>query len=126
MVFMGDTGGTFTVRAGSPIGITNAREYFDFARNIAFLDVISHQANDFQVNNAFWAHLNELTAKHNQDGRFVTFPDMNGRETPLSGAIEMFIFERRGGKFDGLLMRCCQISLTFTRMPMMHGNCSQR
>ena len=61
-------------QSGESIGITNAREYFDFARNIAFLDVISHQANDFQVNNAFWAHLNELTAKHNQDGRFVTLP----------------------------------------------------
>ena len=61
-------------QSGESIGITNAREYFDFARNIAFLDVISHQANDFQVNNAFWAHLNDLTARHNQEGRFITFP----------------------------------------------------
>jgi len=68
--FWGDLHG----QSGESIGITNAREYFDFARNMAFLDVISHQANDFQVNKAFWEHLNELTALHNQDGRFVTFP----------------------------------------------------
>ena len=61
-------------QSGESIGITNAREYFDFARNMAFLDVVSHQANDFQVNKAFWEHLNELTALHNQDGRFITFP----------------------------------------------------
>ena len=61
-------------QSGESIGITNAREYFDFARNIAFLDVIGHQANDFQVNNAFWKHLNDLTARNHQDGRLVTFP----------------------------------------------------
>ena len=44
------------------------------ARNRAFLDTPGHQANDFQVNNASWQHLNELTAEYQQDGRFVTFP----------------------------------------------------
>ena len=41
---------------------------------MAFLDALSHQANDFQVNNAFWAYLNDLTAEFHQSGRFVTFP----------------------------------------------------
>ena len=54
--------------------MTTARQYFDFARNKSFLDVTSHQANDFQVNNAFWRHINELTAEFHEDGRFVTFP----------------------------------------------------
>ena len=61
-------------QSGETIGINNSREYFDFARDCAFLDVTSHQANDFQVNNAFWNFLNELTADLNQDGEFVTFP----------------------------------------------------
>ncbi len=61
-------------QSGESIGVTTAREYFDFARDLAFLDLTSHQANDFQVNNAFWAYLNELTAAYLEEGRFVTFP----------------------------------------------------
>lgn len=61
-------------QSGESIGINTAREYFEFARNRAFLDAASHQANDFQVNNAFWRHLNELTAEFHEDHRFVTFP----------------------------------------------------
>jgi hypothetical protein len=61
-------------QSGESIGITTSRQYFDFARNKAFLDATSHQANDFQVNNAFWAYLNRLTAEYHQDGTFVTLP----------------------------------------------------
>ena len=61
-------------QSGESIGIGTAREYFGFARDLAFLDATSHQANDFQVNNAFWAHINELTAEFHEAGRFVTLP----------------------------------------------------
>ncbi len=61
-------------QSGESIGINTAREYFDFARNLAFLDATSHQANDFQINNRFWAQINELTAEYLDEGRFVTFP----------------------------------------------------
>ena len=61
-------------QSGESIGITTARQYFDFARNCAFLDATGHQANDFQVNNAFWAHLNRLSADYNDEGTFVTLP----------------------------------------------------
>ena len=61
-------------QSGESIGVTTSRQYFDFARDKAFLDVTGHQANDFQVNNAFWRYLNELTAEYNDEGRFVTFP----------------------------------------------------
>ena len=61
-------------QSGESIGVTTSREYFDFARDHAFLDATGHQANDFQVNNAFWAHLNELSAQSHEEGRFVTFP----------------------------------------------------
>ena len=61
-------------QSGESIGITTSRQYFDFARNKAFLDATGHQANDFQVNNAFWAFLNELTAAYHQEGTFVTLP----------------------------------------------------
>ena len=61
-------------QSGESIGMTTARQYFDFARNAAFLDATGHQANDFQVNNSFWSHLNELTAEYEEPGRFVAMP----------------------------------------------------
>lgn len=56
------------------IGINKASEYFDFARNKSFLDICGHQGNDFQITDAFWQELNDLTAMHNEDDRFVTLP----------------------------------------------------
>ena len=61
-------------QSGESIGIGTSHSYFEFARNKAFLDLTSHQANDFQVNNKFWAYLNELAAEFLEEGRFVTFP----------------------------------------------------
>jgi len=61
-------------QSGESIGVTTSAEYFDFARNKAFLDATGHQANDFQVNNAFWSYLNDLTASYWEEDRFVTFP----------------------------------------------------
>ena len=56
------------------IGTNSARDFFTFARDQAFLDVCSHQGNDFQITTPFWNHLNELTAEFNADGRFIAFP----------------------------------------------------
>ena len=61
-------------QSGESVGLNTAREYFAFARDLAFLDATSHQANDFQINGAFWAHINELTAEFHEDGRFLTLP----------------------------------------------------
>jgi len=68
--FWGDMHG----QSGESIGVTTARHYFDFARNKSFLDASSHQANDFQINNAFWAYLQELAAEYHEDGRFCVLP----------------------------------------------------
>lgn len=56
------------------IGTNSAEELITFARDRAFLDVMSHQGNDFQITTEFWQHLNTLTAKYNEDGRFIIFP----------------------------------------------------
>ena len=61
-------------QSGESIGIGTARSYFNFARDCAFLDLTSHQANDFQVNNKFWSYLNELSLEFLEEGRFITFP----------------------------------------------------
>ena len=68
--FWGDLHG----QSEETIGTNSAREFFAFARDKAFLDVCSHQGNDFQITGEFWRHLNALTAEFNQDGRFIVFP----------------------------------------------------
>ena len=49
--FWGDLHG----QTGETVGTNTIESYLDFARNKAFLDVTSHQANDFQVNAKFLA-----------------------------------------------------------------------
>ncbi len=56
------------------VGTNSAREYFEFARDLAFLDIAGHQGNDFQITDAFWAELNTLTAEFDDPGRFVCLP----------------------------------------------------
>ena len=46
--FWGDLHG----QTGETVGVNSIESYFDFARNLAFLDVTSHQGNDFQINAA--------------------------------------------------------------------------
>jgi len=56
------------------IGTNSARELFEFARDRAFLDAMSHQGNDFQITQEFWKELNVLTNEFNVNGRFIVFP----------------------------------------------------
>lgn len=83
-------------QSGESIGIGASREYFDFARNMSFLDVASHQANDFQVNNAFWKHLNGLTAEYHEDHRFVTFPGYEWSGNTAVGGDRNVFFRTEG------------------------------
>ena len=83
-------------QSGESIGIGTSRAYFDFARNRSFLDATSHQANDFQVNNAFWAFLNKLTAHHQEDGRFVTFPGYEWSGNTAVGGDRNVFFRTEG------------------------------
>ena len=83
-------------QSGESIGVTTAEQYFDFARNKAVLDVTSHQANDFQVNNAFWAHINTLTARHDEPGVFVTFPGYEWSGNTAVGGDRNVYFREEG------------------------------
>lgn len=56
------------------IGTNSARELIEFGRDLAFLDAMSHQGNDFQITTPFWQELNRLTAEYNDNGRFIIFP----------------------------------------------------
>ena len=78
-------------QSGETVGINTLREYFEFARDVAFLDVTSHQANDFQVTNDFWSQINRLSAEFNVDGRFVVFPGYEwSGNTPVGGDHNVF------------------------------------
>jgi Protein of unknown function (DUF3604) len=68
--FWGDTHG----QSNETLGTNTAREYFQFGRDKAFLDVIGHQGNDFQITAAFWRELNALAHEFDQPGRFVCIP----------------------------------------------------
>ena len=60
--FWGDTHG----QSNETLGTNTAREYFEFGRDKAFLDVMGHQGNDFQITGAFWRELNALTRRVRQ------------------------------------------------------------
>jgi hypothetical protein len=68
--FWGDTHG----QSNETLGTNTARDYFAFGRDKAFLDVMGHQGNDFQITGAFWRELNELCREFEQPGRVVCIP----------------------------------------------------
>jgi hypothetical protein len=61
-------------QSGETIGMGSAEAYFRYARDFAFVDMVGHQGNDFQITDAFWKKLNELTAEFDKPGRFVCLP----------------------------------------------------
>jgi hypothetical protein len=68
--FWGDTHG----QSEETLGTNPAREYFEFGRDKAFLDVMGHQGNDFQITGAFWRELNALCKEFDRPGHFVCIP----------------------------------------------------
>lgn len=84
-------------QSAESIGTNTAEAYFRFARDRAFLDVCAHQANDFQVTNAFWARLDEVVAAYDAPGRFVTFPGYEWSGNTSVGG-DRNVFFRHGGQ----------------------------
>jgi hypothetical protein len=61
-------------QSGETIGMGSAQDYFRYARDAAFVDIVGHQGNDFQITDAFWSKLNRLTAEFDKPGKFVCLP----------------------------------------------------
>jgi hypothetical protein len=61
-------------QSAETIGAGTAEAYFRYARDAAFVDIVGHQGNDFQMTDAFWKELNRLTEEFHEPGRFVTIP----------------------------------------------------
>tara|TARA_B110000238_G_scaffold193666_1_gene230455 strand:+ start:349 stop:2793 length:2445 start_codon:yes stop_codon:yes gene_type:complete len=100
--FWGDLHG----QTGETVGTNTIESYLDFARNKSFLDVTSHQANDFQVTSQFWEHLNTLTAQYDEPGRFTVFPGYEwSGNTAVGGDHNVFF------RYEGRTIRRCSHAL---------------
>src|SRR4051812_35579840 len=84
-------------QSGETIGMGSAEDYFRYARDAAFIDIVGHQGNDFQITDAFWKKLNGLTAEFDQPGKFVCLPGYEwSGNTGMGG--DRNIFYRREGR----------------------------
>ena len=84
-------------QSGETIGMGTADAYFRYARDAAFIDMVGHQGNDFQITDAFWTELNRLTAEFDVPGRFVCLPGYEwSGNTGMGG--DRNIFYRREGR----------------------------
>lgn len=61
-------------QSNETVGTNTVEQYFVFARDRAFLDITAHQGNDFQIDAALWARINQLSADHDEPGKFVALP----------------------------------------------------
>jgi hypothetical protein len=84
-------------QSGETVGMGSAEDYFRYARDLAFVDMVGHQGNDFQITDAFWEKLNQLTAAFDQPGRFVCLPGYEwSGNTGMGG--DRNVFYRREGR----------------------------
>jgi hypothetical protein len=81
----------FHAQSGETIGTASAEDYFAFARDTAFVDIVGHQGNDFQITREFWERLNRLYDAFDEAGRFVTIPGYEwSGNTALGGDRNVF------------------------------------
>lgn len=90
--FWGDTHG----QSNETLGTNSAREYFEFGRDKAFLDVMGHQGNDFQITGAFWVELNRLSRAFDRPGSFVCIPGYEWSANTAVGGDRNVHFRREG------------------------------
>jgi hypothetical protein len=89
--------GDLHAQSEETIGTNSVEDYFAYARDKAFLDIVGHQGNDFQITDAFWARLNALTQRCNEDGRFIALPGYEwSGNTGMGG--DRNVFYRAEGK----------------------------
>ena len=67
--FWGDLHG----QTRATVGTGTIEEYFAFGRDVALLDMMCHQANDFQVTEDEWQRLQRQIERFHADGRCVIF-----------------------------------------------------
>ncbi len=83
-------------QSGETVGVNPIRDYFAFGRDLAFLDAMGHQANDFQIKAAFWEEINATTAAFDAPGRFVAIPGYEWSGNTPSGGDHNVFFRAEG------------------------------
>jgi hypothetical protein len=83
-------------QSGETIGMGTAEAYFAYARDKAFIDIVGHQGNDFQITDAFWAELNRLFENFDAPGRFVCLPGYEWSGNTGMGGDRNIFFRREG------------------------------
>jgi hypothetical protein len=83
-------------QSGETIGMGTAESYFRYARDAAFIDMVGHQGNDFQITDAFWVELNRLTAEFDEPGRFVCLPGYEWSGNTGMGGDRNIFFRHEG------------------------------
>jgi hypothetical protein len=83
-------------QSGETVGTNPAETYFRYARDKAFIDIVGHQGNDFQITDAFWAELNRLTAAFDRAGEFVCVPGYEWSGNTGMGGDRNVFFRREG------------------------------
>ena len=83
-------------QSGETIGMGSADDYFRYARDAAFLDMVGHQGNDFQITDAFWTELNRLTETFDEPGKFVCLPGYEWSGNTGMGGDRNIFFRREG------------------------------
>jgi hypothetical protein len=78
------------------LGTNSAQAYFEYGRDRAFLDVIGHQANDFQITDAFWRELNRLTHAFEIPRTFVCIPGYEWSGNTALGGDRNVYFRHEG------------------------------
>jgi hypothetical protein len=66
--------GDLHAQTEATVGTGTEAEYFAFGRDVARLDFISHQGNDFQVTDEDWKRLGLEVKKFHEPGKYVIFP----------------------------------------------------
>jgi hypothetical protein len=83
-------------QSGETIGMGTAEDYFRYARDKAFVDMVGHQGNDFQITDTFWKKLNELTAQFDRPGKFVCLPGYEWSGNTGMGGDRNIFFRHEG------------------------------
>ncbi len=75
------------------VGTNDIYDYFNFARNYAFLDVASHQGNDFQITDSVWKKINNATKTVSKTGGFIALPGYEWSGNTSNGGDRNVIYE---------------------------------
>ncbi len=87
-------------QSGETIGMGTAEDYFSYARDKAFVDMVGHQGNDFQITDAILERAQRTDREiRPRPAHSSACPATNGRATPAWAATATSSTAAKGGPF---------------------------